>query len=66
MTARRRRAWGPTRYGYVPGFRLRVNVAPDVELPASPSTAWVGLGDKALRVEVTVVDRSEAPWGQRS
>jgi len=57
-----KREWGKTRYAYAPGLRLRLDLPPGDELPPGPSTAWIGMGSKALRIDVTVVDRSEAPW----
>ncbi len=56
------RRWQPSLYAYAAGVRVRLNLEVGADFPAEPVTAWIGLGDKALRVEVTVVDRSETPW----
>lgn len=58
-----KQAWGKVRYAYVPGLRLRVQLAPDEELPTGTSTAWVSLGSKALKIDIATVDRADTPWG---
>lgn len=60
-----KRAWGPSRYSYGSGLRLRLDLPADGGLPTEPQTLWVGRGAQALRLDVSVVDRSEAPWGNK-
>jgi hypothetical protein len=60
---RSQREWGPSRYSYGSGLRLRLNLPINGELPTYPQTLWIGYGDKALRVDIRVADCTETPWG---
>jgi len=56
------RRWQPSLYGYAAGLRVRLSLEVGADFPTEPVTLWIGRGSQAVRVEVALVDRSEAPW----